>query len=114
MLTDQRYHNLQISFYGRKLEDLGRYTVSRDPIDVGRFRTPSLRAVGRTGPYMHNGIFPNLAGVVNLYVNAGGRDRQTPSTLSPGVPIPQPDPLLKPLDLSSEERAALVAFLETL
>lgn len=114
LLTDQRYHNLQISFYGRKLEDLGRYEVTRDPDDVGRFRTPSLRAIRRTGPYMHNGIFPSLEGVVNLYAGGGGRDRQTPSTFSPGAPLPKPDPLLKPLDLSPEERAALVAFLETL
>lgn len=114
LFSDQRYHNLQISFYGRRLEDLGRYTVTKDPVDVGRFRTPSLRAVRRTGPFMHNGIFPTLVGVVNMYNGGGGRDRQTPSEISPGVPVPQPDPLLKRLDLTGEERAALVAFLETL
>lgn len=113
LLSDQRYHNLAISFYGRKLEDVGRFAVTGDPVDVGRFRTPSLRGVSRTGPYMHNGIFPSLRGVVNLYAGGGGRDRKEQSTTTMAPP-PQPDPLLKPRTLSAEEKAALVAFLETL
>ena len=113
LLSDQRYHNLGLSFYGRKLEDVGRYAVTGDPIDVGRFRTPSLRGVGRTGPYMHNGIMPHLRGVVNLYAGGGGKDR-TGQSETTDAPPPQPDPLLKRRDLSREERAAIVAFLETL
>ena len=113
LLSDQEYHNLQISFYGRRFEDIGRYAVTGDPRDVGRFRTPSLRGLSRTGPYMHNGLFSGLRGIVNLYAAGGGRDRtrQSPTTQAPP---PQPDPLLKQRDLSSEERDAIVAFLETL
>ncbi|RIV86108.1 cytochrome-c peroxidase [Aurantiacibacter xanthus] len=113
LLSDQRYHNLQISFYGRRLEDLGRYAITGDPQDVGRFRTPSLRGLSRTGPYMHNGVFPSLRGIVNLYARGGGRDRRVQSATTTAPP-PQPDPLLKARELSREEREALVAFLETL
>lgn len=113
LFTDQRYHNLGISFYGRRLEDTGRWAVTGDPLDSGRFRTPSLRGVRRTAPYMHNGIFPHLEGVVNLYAGGGGKDRQMQSATTKAPP-PQPDPLLKPRDLTREERAALVAFLEAL
>lgn len=113
LLTDQRYHNLGISFYGRSREDTGRWAVTGDPSDSGQFRTQSLRGVRRTAPYMHNGLFPHLEGVVNLYVGGGGKDRQEQSTTTTAPP-PQPDALLKPRDLSREERAALVAFLETL
>lgn len=113
LLTDQRYHNLGISFYGRRLQDVGRWGVTGDPADVGRFRTPSLRGVRRTAPYMHNGIFPHLPGVVNLYAGGGGIDRQEQSTTT-AAPPPGPDPLLKKRELTEEEKAALVAFLETL
>lgn len=113
LFTDQRYHNLGISFYGRSLEDTGRWAVTGDPQDSGRFRTQSLRGVRRTAPYMHNGIFPHLEGVVNLYAGGGGKDRQQQSATTKAAP-PQPDPLLKARDLTREERAALVAFLEAL
>lgn len=113
LLSDQQFHNLGISFYGRQREDVGRYAVSLDPRDVGRFRTPSLRAVRRTGPYMHNGLFPTLEGVVNLYVAGGGVDRQVQSGTTKAPP-PQPDPLLRRVALTAEERAAIVAFLEIL
>jgi cytochrome c peroxidase len=62
---------------------------------------------------MHNGIFPHLEGVVNLYAGGGGKDRQKQSTTTKAPP-PRPDPLLKARDLTREERAALVAFLEAL
>lgn len=113
LLTDQKFHNLGISFYGRRREDIGRYGITHDPADVGRFRTPSLRAVRRTGPYMHNGLFPSLAGVVNLYVAGGGVDRAAQSATT-SAPPPCHDPQLQKLALTPDERAALVAFLEIL
>ncbi|GAB5350031.1 cytochrome-c peroxidase [Alteriqipengyuania sp. 357] len=114
LLSDGRYHNIGLTYYGRTYEDLGRYGVTGEGADVGRFRTPSLRAVGRTGPYMHNGLFPSLMGVVNIY-NAGGvREKRPASRTDPDAPRPQLDPLLEPLELTREEREAVVAFLETL
>ena len=113
LFSDQQYHNIGMSFYDRKYEDVGRFAVTGDPVDVGRFRTASLRGIRRTAPYMHNGLIPNLRGLVNLYAGGGGRDR-TEQSETTDAPPPQPDPQLQPLELSSEERAALVAFLETL
>lgn len=113
LFTDQRFHNIGLSFYGRRLQDLGRYEVTRDPADVGAFRTPSLRGVRHTGPYMHNGIFPHLNGIVNMY-NAGGVHLRRGPGQADDPLFPETSPILKRLDLKKEERAALVAFLETL
>lgn len=111
LLSDGQFHNLGISFYGRAREDLGRYEVTQDPADVGRFRTPSLLGVSRSAPYMHNGLFLTLENVVALYNGGGGRDRAQ----QPGrAPAPRPDPLVSRLDLTREEQAALAAFLRTL
>ena len=82
--------------------DLGRYEVTRRPADRRAFRTPSLRNVALTGPYMHDGSFSTLAAVVDYYA-AGG----TPSD-------PAQDPRIRPLALDAADRAALVAFLESL
>ncbi|MBW8810001.1 MAG: c-type cytochrome [Lysobacter sp.] len=112
-LSDQSFHNLGLHFYGRKLQDLGRYEVTGLASDTGKFKTPSLRNVARTGPWMHNGRFANLRGVMNLY-NAG-MPRPRPTAAQVGDPLfPQPDPLLKPLDLHRAELDAIVAYLETL
>ncbi len=73
LLTDDRFHNLKISFFGEKAQDLGRYQVIHLPDDVGRFRTPSLRHVGETAPYMHNGLFPTLECVITSTLAAAVR-----------------------------------------
>ena len=112
-LTDDEFHNIGLTYYGRQYEDLGRYAVTGDPADVGAFRTPSLRHVGETGPYMHNGLFPHLRGVVNIYAAGGPRPRPRPDQASDPL-FPKTSDLLHRLDLTPEERDALVAFLETL
>lgn len=113
LFTDKRFHNIGLSFYGRRLQDLGRYEFTRAPTDVGAFRTPSLRGVSRSGPWMHNGLFPHLRGIVNFY-NAGGvQPRQRPDQASDPL-FPKTSPILKPLNLTRTERDDLVAFLETL
>jgi cytochrome c peroxidase len=71
----------------------------------GQFRTPGLRGVARTGPYMHTGAFPTLAEVV-AYYDKGGAD--------PGDAGIVKDPLFKPLGLQGTEGADLVRFLESL
>lgn len=111
-LTDGRFHNEGLTYYGRKFQDLGRYEISRDPADVGRFKTPTLRNVARTAPYMHNGLF-ELDGVLNMY-NAGmptPRPRPGQET-DPRFPVKSPH--LKPLGLNSNDLADLRAFLESL
>jgi len=81
--------------------DLGRYEVTQDPADRWRYRTPSLRNVALTAPYMHDGSLPTLAAVVAFY-NQGGHPHESV------------DPLIHPLGLSDEDQAALVAFLNCL
>lgn len=112
-MSDDSFHNLGIHFFGRELQDLGRYEVTGNPADSGAFRTPSLRNVPRNGPYMHNGIFPHLEGIVNMY-NAGAFRPRPVGAQANDPAFPLTDPLLKPLDLSADERAALVDFLSTL
>lgn len=113
VLSDGRFHNLGLTFYGRELEDLGRYNVTRRPEDVGAFRTPALLGVSRTGPWMHNGLFPTLEGTVRFY-NAGAA-RPRPAAGAPADPLyPVTDPMLEPLNLTEAEIDDLVAWLETL
>lgn len=112
-LSDDRFHNLGLSNYGRPSQDLGRWTVTGDPADVGAFKTPSLRGALYTRPYMHNGFFPFL-GAVTIFYNGGGFKDPTEQAAGTTAPPPRPDPLLRKRDLTAEEREALTAFLETL
>ncbi len=112
-LTDQRFHNLGLTYYGRKYEDTGRYQVTTNPNDVGKFRTPSLRLVAQTGPWMHNGLFPDLSGVLHMY-NAGMPQPQPAVHQQKDPLFPETSKLLRPLGLTSEELDALEAFLHTL
>lgn len=114
LLSDQRFHNLGLGFYGREREDLGRWAVTGQAADVAAFRTPSLLNIGRSPPYMHNGIIPELRHVVAFYAGGGGRDRRATALTDPAAPPPMPDPLLQRRNLSASERAALVAFLKAL
>ncbi len=110
--TDDKFHNLGLSFYGKKFEDLGRYNQTKNPADVGAFKTPTLRNVSRTAPYMHHGFF-EMDGVINLYNAGGGQPKPTPDQV--GDPLfPKIDPLLHKLNLSKQDKADLIAFLNTL
>jgi cytochrome c peroxidase len=113
LLSDGRFHNIGLTYYGRELEDLGRYRITGQAADVGRFRTPSLLGVGRTGPWMHNGVFADLRGVVNFYSAGGAHPRRRPDQADDPL-FPVTDPLLEPVDLTRQEREDLVAFLEAL
>ncbi|HEX2842519.1 cytochrome-c peroxidase [Hyphomicrobium sp.] len=117
-LSDGRFHNLGLSFFNRTLEDLGRYGVTGNAEDTGKFLTPSLRHVSRTGPYMHNGIFPSLAGTVRFYEGGGGRVRIDETVTPPRRNLMQEaakkSPQLEPFELTPDEVAALVAYLQTL
>ncbi len=82
-------------------EDPGVYGVTKAKADWGKFRTPSLREVSRTAPYMHNGRLATLEEVVEFYGRGGGPHRNK-------------SPLLRPLGLTVAEQQALVEFLESL
>lgn len=100
LFTDGRFHNTGVS-WGRTPSDFGRFEVTGLDADRGAFRTPSLRDVARTAPYMHDGSFPTLSDVVAFYTRGGNRN-------------PYLDGLLKPLALTPREQRELVAFLEAL
>lgn len=111
--TDDQFHNAGLTYYGRRFEDQGLYAITKKPEDMGKFRTPSLRNVGKTGPWMHNGFFPSMRGVLNLY-NAGMPRPKRKQHQKDDPLFPETSPLLKPLDLTVEQRAALEAFLMSL
>ena len=81
--------------------DLGLYEITQSPADRWKYKTPTLRNVALTAPYMHNGSLATLRDVVAFY-NAGG------------VLNDLLDPRIRPLELSGREVADLVAFLESL
>ena len=85
----------------RPVRDPGRYRVTGVQSDLGAFRTPSLRNVAVTAPYMHDGSLATLEDVIDFY-DTGGR------------PNPFLSPFIRPLYLDDYEKAALVAFLRTL
>jgi cytochrome c peroxidase len=98
--TDGQFHNTGVG-WGAEPPDLGRFAVTATPADKGRFKTPSLRGVALTAPYMHDGSIATLREVVEFY-NQGGRAN------------PNRDPLLEPLNLTTQELDSLVAFLSAL
>lgn len=85
----------------RQRSELGRFSVSRITADIGNFRTPTLRNIALTGPYMHDGSLKTLEEVIDYY-NRGGN------------PNPYLDPAIFPLRLTVEEKTDLAAFLHAL
>jgi cytochrome c peroxidase len=111
--TDNQFHNIGLTYYGRKYEDLGRYNITKEAADVGKFRTPSLRDVMRTRPWMHNGLFDNMDGILNMY--SAGMPQPKPKPEQVNDPLfPKTDPLIQKLDLTPEEKKAIVAFLDAI
>ncbi|MBL8074468.1 MAG: c-type cytochrome [Nitrospira sp.] len=98
--TDEKFHNLGIGWDDNKV-DLGRYMETKNPEDIGAFKTPTLREIARTAPYMHDGRFKTLEEVVKFY-NQGG------------VKNPHQDNTIIPLEMTDEEQQDLVAMLKSL
>jgi cytochrome c peroxidase len=99
--SDEKLHNTGVAWRDGELRDEGRFAVSGKPDDRGAFKTPTLREIARTAPYMHDGSIPTLEEAVDFY-DAGGRSN------------PAIDPEIRPLHLTGEEKGALVAFLQSL
>ncbi len=99
--TDDLFHNIGVSESDPGKADLGRYHVTRKKADRGAFKTPTLRNVDLTGPYMHNGSMETLDEVAAFYNKGGGKNSHR-------------DELIAPLGLSKSEERALVAFLKSL
>ncbi len=130
IFTDNKFHNLGVGFSyiepklfeiveqvqksketGDKLDEsiltkndiseLGRFAITLDIQDIGRFKTPSLRNIAVTGPYMHDGSQETLEEVIEFY-NVGGEEN------------PMLDSGIRPLNLTDQEKADLLEFLKTL
>lgn len=102
IFTDGQFHNLGVGVNAKgELADLGRYEVTRQEADKGAFKTPTLRNILQTRPYMHDGSLQSLSDVVEFY-NAGGRPNRYQSKL------------IRPLNLTPDEKLDLLAFLESL
>ena len=127
--TDEKYHNIGVGWDAASV-DLGRYTVTKNEQDIGAFKTPTLREISDTAPYMHNGTFATLEETVALY-NRGGianpfldvemrrPDRTMEQVLeyyekTKAQEKPSPETELVKLDLTKQEQADLAAFLRTL
>ncbi len=91
--TDGKFHDV-----GLPSADRGRGAITGRARDAHEFRTPSLREIGRTAPYMHDGSLPDLAAVVDHYSDRAGRRRGNPA----------------PARLTDDEKRDLIAFLQTL
>ena len=113
LFTDNEFHNDGLTYFGRKYEDLGLYNVTKKPEDVGKFKTPGLRNVMRTGPWFHNGLFGDMDGVMNMY-NVGMPVQKVRPEQENDPLLPKNDKLLRGLRLSKNERDAVVAFLQSI
>jgi cytochrome c peroxidase len=99
--TDERFHNTGIAWKNASYQDSGRFGVTGQRDDLGAFKTPTLRNVALTAPYMHDGSVATLREVIEFYDRGGNANANL-------------DPLLRPLHLMPDEKAALLALLESL
>jgi len=102
LLTDNAFHNLSVPQVGPLKVDMGRYDVTKDAADKGKFKTPTLYNASSFAFFMHDGAFSKMDQVIEHY-NKGGDPKN-----------PGQDALIFPLNLTPEERADLIAFLESL
>ena len=102
--TDDQFKNIGL-YNGNTQNDVGRFFMTNEQKDLGRFKTPGLRNVAITAPYMHDGRFKTLEQVVQYYNNP---------YMFVDDPLNMDTLLLQPLQLSNQDNADLVAFLKTL
>jgi cytochrome c peroxidase len=89
--SDERFHNTGAAVRNGRLADQGRFNLTGREQDRGAFKTPTLREVARSAPYMHDGEMATLEEVIDFY-DAGGR------------PNPTLDAEINPLKLSDQEK----------
>lgn len=102
--SDNDFHNTGVAWFNEpdvQPTDLGRHAVTHIDADRGKFKTPPLRGVALTAPYMHDGSLTTLEDVINFYNRGGGKN-------------PNLDPTIVPLGLTKEEVIDMVAFLKAL
>lgn len=100
-LSDEKFHNIGIGMDKGPKIDMGRFLVTKKTEDIAAFKTPTLREITKTGPYMHDGRFVTLAQVVDFY-DGGGIDN------------PFLDKEIKKLNLTKQEKNDIIAFLRSM
>ena len=100
-LTDDTFHNTGIAWRSGVLSDEGRGAVTHAATDMGAFKTPTLREISRTAPYMHDGSMGTLEAVIDYYDGGGHMN-------------PVLDSALRPLHLTGDEKQDILAFLASL
>jgi cytochrome c peroxidase len=98
--SDENFHNLGVDWDTDQV-DVGRFKVTKEPDDIGAFKTPTLREISRTAPYMHNGRLTTLEEVIEFY------DRG-------GIQNPHLSKFMIPLNLTAQEKTDLVEYLRSL
>jgi len=103
LFTDNKFHNLGVGADTRgNLNDLGRFSETKNDADMGAFKTPSLRNLANRGPYMHDGTFPSVKDALAHYIGGGNWN-------------PHLDKEIHSLDvLTFDERDDLLQFLDSL
>lgn len=101
LFTDERFHNTGVGLDEAGVPEPGRSAVTGDERDRGAWKTPSLRGIVHSAPYMHDGSLATLADVVAFYARGGNANAHL-------------DRRMRALDLSTADQEALVAFLRTL
>jgi len=99
--SDEQFHNTGVAWRDGLIKDEGRFAVSSNSRDHGAFKTPTLREIARTAPYMHDGSIATLEAVIDFYSDGG---RTNPSL----------DSEIRPRNFSVEETRALLEFLRSL
>lgn len=111
--TDKDFHNIGLTEYGTKNEDLGLYNFTKKPEDVGKFKTPGLRNVMQTDPWFHQGSVKNIDSLMVLY-NMGMPEHVVKPGQENDPLLPKNDKLVRGIMLNIRERKAIIAFLEAL
>jgi cytochrome c peroxidase len=102
LFTDNKFHNIGVGFVNGETSDKGRYVVTKNVQETGAFRTPTLRNVELTAPYMHDGSLKDIKQVMDFYIGAGNSN-------------PYLDREIHSLDfLSRRERDDLLEFMKAL
>lgn len=99
--SDEGFHNTGVAWRDGKLQDEGRFAITGEAELKGAFKTPTLREVTRTAPYMHDGSLATLKDVIDFYDDGGRKN-------------PYLDPEIRPLRLTKEEKTELLVFLKSL
>jgi cytochrome c peroxidase len=102
LFTDNKFHNLGVGADTRgNLNDVGRFSQTKNDADMGCFKTPTLRNLAHRAPYMHDGSFPTLKDALAHYIGGGNANDHL-------------DKKIHALDLTFDERNDLLQFLDAL